>query len=991
MTDRVRDTAALSAHVQQILGSAYTLERELGGGGMSRVFVAHDHALARRVVVKVLPPEMAAAVNAERFRREIQLAAGLQHPHIVPVLSAGSAKTSAGEVLYYTMPFVEGESLRELLSRHRELAIPEAIRLLREIADALAYAHDRGLVHRDIKPENILLTTGHALVADFGIARALNAATGIGSLTSVGVAVGTPAYMAPEQAAADPLTDHRADLYALGVVAYELLAGHAPFHGMAPQQMLAAHALTQPEHVTSRRPAVPAALGALVMQLLEKRAADRPQSAHDVMRALDALVSQPTGAPSSVMPTPASPARRTMSRRFATLGVALVVLGAAAAAVLRFGSPAPPPALDANLIAVAPFRVTGDASLAYLREGMLDLLAARLTGEGGPRAGDPRTLLSGWRRRAGSNDTDLPERDALDLAKELGASQLLLGSVVATPARIVLHANLVTVPTGAVRATADAEGPADSLSALVDRLAADLLARGAGQTERLTGATARPSLPVLRLYLDGMANTRKGKYPEAQRSLSRALEMDSTFIPAALALVAIHGYNPIDNSRAMQLVMRVHPSLNERDRALIELRRRFVNNESQARVLEAATQHVTVSPDRAEAWTDLGGQLYHFASLTGLTDFRVRARAAYARAMELDPDFATAVYGLIEVAADMGDTTIVRELWPRHQRLASDALEFETLRWKVAHALADSSTVRAMLANIQSLPPRDLLRILEGMMVSGVGLEDAPAFVRELGARAVEDYDIERGALAAGSFLLNGGSDEAPPPRFVDETPPLGRHFAKVEDALSWDGDTTSALQGVRALATYALGSSETRGFPRDYGACYLAMWHLNRGDSAAARPFLSRARELRPRGSGEDPQSYERLCYLTVDALLEHLRGDRSGAALTRLDSLLVMGYEGAQVFNLIAARLHEARGDIQAALAAVRRRANHGRDGPLALSTMLREEGRLAALAGDVEGAIRAYSHFLALRPNPAPRLRADMERVRAARAQLVATRSR
>jgi serine/threonine-protein kinase len=986
-----RDQAALSAQVQEMLGSAYTLERELGGGGMSRVFVAHDHALGRRVVVKVLPPEMAVAVNAERFRREIQLAASLQHPHIVPVLSAGSAKGVDGEVLYYTMPFVEGESLRGMLARHRELAVPEAVRLLREIADALAYAHDRGVVHRDIKPENILLTTGHALVADFGIARALSAATGVGSLTSVGVAVGTPAYMAPEQAAADPLTDHRADLYALGVVAYELLAGHPPFHGMAPQQLLAAHAMTQPAHVTSRRPAVPAALGTLVMQLLEKRAADRPQSAHDVMRALDAVLVQPIGPAGPVTTQAPSQSRGRISRRTVALGIGLVAIAAAIAAVFIRGGSGTPATVDANLIAVAPFRVTGAASLAYLREGMLDLLAARLTGEGGPRAGDPRTLLSGWRRKAGSNETDLAERDALALAQELGAGQLLLGSVVATPQRIVLHANLVAVPSGAVRATADAEGPADSLSALVDELAADLLAGSADRVDRLSGASARPSLPVLRLYLDGMSNTRKGKYPEAQRSLSRALEMDSTFIPAALALVAIQGYNPIDNSRAMELVMRAHARLNERDRALIELRRRFVNNESNARVLEAATQHVAISPDRAEAWTDLGGQLYHFGGLTGLTDFRVRARAAYTRAMELDQDFATAVYGVVEVAADMGDTTTVRELWPRLQTLASDALEFETLRWKVAHALGDSSTIRAMRASIQSLPPRDLLRILEGMMVSGVGLTDAPAFVRELADRAVDDYDIERGALAAGSYLLNSGGDGPLPPRFVDVVPPLLMLVAALEDALIWDGDTTSAVQAARALATYSLGSSETRGFPRGTVACLVATWHLSKGDSATANPLLGRSRELRARVSGEDTGWYERLCLLTADALLEDLRGDRNGVALTRLDSSLVMGREGAQVFNLAAARLHEKRGDIEAALAAVRRRANHGRDGPIALSTMLREEGRLAALAGDVEGAIRAYTHFLALRPNPSPRLRADAERVRAALSQLQATRAK
>jgi hypothetical protein len=296
-----------------------------------------------------------------------------------------------------------------------------------------------------------------------------------------------------------------------------------------------------------------------------------------------------------------------------------------------------------------------------------------------------------------------------------------------------------------------------------------------------------------------------------------------------------------------------------------------------------------------------------------------------------------------------------------------------------------------MRTQIPSLPPRDLLRILEGMMVSGVGLEDALAVAHELGARAVEEYDIERGALATRSFLANSGRDEPPPARFVENVPPLVRHGGAIEDAIAWDGDTAAAVQGARALATYALGPSEMRFFPRDAAACYVAMWHLSRGDSSAAHALLARSHELRPRAFSDNPQAYGRMCFLTNDALLEHVRADRSGIALARLDSTLVMGHEGSQVFNVIAARLHEARGDIQAALAAVRRRANHGRDGPLALSTMLREEGRLAALAGDVEGAIRAYDHFLALRPNPSPRLRADMERVRAARAQLVATRSR
>jgi serine/threonine-protein kinase len=252
---------------------------------MSRVFLAEENALGRRVVVKVLPSEMRSSVSVERFKREIGLAARLQHPHIVPLLSAGETQG----LPYFTMPFIDGESLRARLIRSGEFQIADAVRLMREVASALAYAHGKGIVHRDIKPENILLTEQHAVVADFGVAKALSAATendGSG-LTSVGVALGTPAYMAPEQAAADPNTDHRADLYAFGAVAYELLTGKAPFAGRSPQAMIAAHMTEVPESVAMRRPAIPAALADLVMRCLEKQPLDRPQRADDILRELD--------------------------------------------------------------------------------------------------------------------------------------------------------------------------------------------------------------------------------------------------------------------------------------------------------------------------------------------------------------------------------------------------------------------------------------------------------------------------------------------------------------------------------------------------------------------------------------------------------------------------------------------------------------------------------------------------------------------------------
>jgi tetratricopeptide (TPR) repeat protein len=266
---------------------------------MSRVFLAEEMRLGRQVVVKVLPPEMGAAVNVERFEREIQLAARLQHPHIVPLLTAGAS----GDLLYYIMPFISGESLRVKLAREGELPVGEATRILREITDALAYAHRNGVVHRDIKPDNVLLSEGHAVVTDFGVAKAVSASSGKSSLTSLGVALGTPAYMAPEQAAADPHVDHRADIYAVGALAYEMLTGRTPFTAPTAQALLAAHITQTPDPVSKHRPTVPVQLSTLIMRCLEKHAADRWQSAAELVPQLEALATPSGGmTPTASMP-----------------------------------------------------------------------------------------------------------------------------------------------------------------------------------------------------------------------------------------------------------------------------------------------------------------------------------------------------------------------------------------------------------------------------------------------------------------------------------------------------------------------------------------------------------------------------------------------------------------------------------------------------------------------------------------------------------------
>ncbi|MBX7120283.1 MAG: protein kinase [Gemmatimonadaceae bacterium] len=283
---------ALRQQLEQALAGSYVFERELGGGGMSRTYLVREKALDRRVVVKVLAPELLAGISVERFRREVLLAAQLQHPHVVPVLTAGDT----GGLPWFTMPYVDGDSLRQRIAQG-PIGTTEVIGILRDVARALAYAHGHGIVHRDIKPDNVLLSAGSATVTDFGIAKAINAARrdeGPGfrtELTIAGTSIGTPTYMAPEQAAGDPDTDHRADIYSFGAMAYELLAGRPPFHGLTPARLLAAHLGEKPQDVRALRPDCPEPLAALVMRCLEKEPSARPQQATEIAKVLDTITS----------------------------------------------------------------------------------------------------------------------------------------------------------------------------------------------------------------------------------------------------------------------------------------------------------------------------------------------------------------------------------------------------------------------------------------------------------------------------------------------------------------------------------------------------------------------------------------------------------------------------------------------------------------------------------------------------------------------------
>jgi serine/threonine-protein kinase len=279
-------------HLRAALADRYDILREVGSGGTATVYLANDLHLQRKVALKVLKPDLVATVGSHRFLHEIRVTANLQHPHIVPLFDSGKANG----FLYYVMPFVEGESLRDRITRAGQLSVSEAARLLRDIADGLAAAHSIGIVHRDVKPGNVLISGRHAMISDFGLAKAVREARAPNTLTALGVALGTPFYMAPEQATRERV-DHRADIYAFGAVAYELLTGRPPFTGRHPQQVLTAHVTETPAPLSERRASVTPELEHLVMRCLEKNPADRWQRVEEMIPQLEACATRSGAVP----------------------------------------------------------------------------------------------------------------------------------------------------------------------------------------------------------------------------------------------------------------------------------------------------------------------------------------------------------------------------------------------------------------------------------------------------------------------------------------------------------------------------------------------------------------------------------------------------------------------------------------------------------------------------------------------------------------------
>ncbi len=533
------------ARLTAALADRYTIERELGAGGMATVYLALDIKLQRQVALKVLRPELAQSLGPARFLREIEIAAQLHHPHVLALHDSGEADG----FLYYVMPYVEGESLADRIGREGQLPIADAVRILKEMVDALAMAHGQGVVHRDIKPDNVMLSGRHALVMDFGIAKAVSEATSGGMVTTVGMALGTPTYMSPEQAAADPHVDHRADIYAVGATAYEMLTGRPPFTGRTPQEVLAAHVTKVPEPVDQVRTAVPPALAELVTRCLAKQPADRPQSAEAMMPVLESLEALSGG----MTPTSIRPATKRKRPRWlvpAAVVMAIIVAVVAVVGVTHFNKVGATGTLigdhvpaQNDLILVGEF-ITETADT--LGETITDATRVEMPQSEVVRVLGQREMWDAYQRMDRDPGVVQPDSVVRELAEREGAKAYVTGTVRRLGSGYQLVARVVSTVDGREVKSAKVTAADDTeLIPAVAELGRELRT---GIGESLRGVRATPglakvttaSLEALRTFVSAQRAMRDARGAEGRDLLIRATELDTAFAAAWSSLNAFY-------------------------------------------------------------------------------------------------------------------------------------------------------------------------------------------------------------------------------------------------------------------------------------------------------------------------------------------------------------------------------------------------------------------------------------------------------------------
>jgi serine/threonine-protein kinase len=962
---------------------------------MATVYLAHDLKHNRQVAIKVLRPELAAALGADRFLREIETTANLQHPHILPLFDSGTIPgdvsrlpSPVAQLLYYVMPFVDGETLRARLARTGPLPLTEAIRYADEIADALAKAHKAGIVHRDIKPENIFIADGHALVLDFGISKALAAGQrpehpkdakdpanpgGPTPLTTLGVSIGTPAYMAPEQVAGDPRIDHRADLYALGLVAYEMLAGGSPYTATMPAQVMAAHIAQPPAPIDLKRPDCPPALAALIMRCLAKDPSERVQSADEIVAQLRTLETSPT-------PRRAS----SWSARHVAIIVGLV-LAVLATTIFAFRRIARPPATTTSnsVIAVLPFTVRGGPQFAYLGEGIVDLLSASLDGAAGLRSVNAHALLG----FTGHGAAAMSLERAGAVADHFNAGLFVMGDVLEVDGKLRLSASLFDRANEAhpvAEATVDGD-PGEVLS-LVDllatRLAADRSALGGAQLTR-TAAVTTSSLPALKAYMAGEQAYRAGQYVAATTSFQEAVKADTGFALAFYRLgMAQERMAWADDARRSAELAYLHSGrLSAHDRRFLEAllatrRGKSGEAEQQFRAI------IQSWPDDAEAWYQLGELLFHGSPLQG--ESAARAQEPFSRALFLDPGDLGAIYHLVRIAAGTGNQRALDSLAARFFQLSPEGDRTLELRMLQALATSDTVAVDSVMTAFGRTPDGALAIALWSIAVFAqdipaatrmAGIMTGPARPRDVRAQGhvlLAYLALAGGRLSAARSELRAAtalkSAESPlidawvsalpfVPMTITELAAARTRLAKW-DATDNTSESTnpsaffSGHNGVRpVLKTYLLGLLDTR-----------------RGDRAGA---VARLAELEALGGAQDgpPVALELAQGLRAQLDLANGQPDSALAALEALrvegwyELTFVSPFYGGALERFTRARLLQAAGRSTDALSWYASLSQNSTPELVFLGPATLAEARLQAALDHRAEAARLYGAFLDL----------------------------
>ena len=976
----------------RLLTERYRLEGELGSGGHATVYRARDLKHDREVAVKVLKPAISDGLARDRFLREIRVVSRLHHPGIVPLFDSGDADGR----LFYVMPVVQGETLRRRL-RGGPMDPSDVITVLREVAESLRYAHAEGVVHRDIKPENLLLVGRRALLTDFGIARAADAARAParpdGGPTRSDTSLGTPAYMAPEQVAGDPWANHLADLYSLGALGYEMLAGRPPFAGDTPEQILEEKMTRPAPHVLGFRPDAPPWLATLIMRCLERDPARRPGTAAALIRELAAGTERrPAGATADVTSSPAhrgahGPRKATfrgsrISRR-SLAAAAVVGTGLAAAALWAVAGPRAG-AGDANLVAVLPFRVTGgDGAVEELGEGVVDLAAIYLTGDqGGLRAVEPATLFRAFEGQAEAAGGELDDEAAVALANDLGAGWILRGSFVGSGGDVLLRASMTPVGSGEAL-QASVAGAADSLLAHVRRLFGRLLAQRDGVTADQSHSLTTNSLDAVRAYLVGQRHYRQGEYALAVDRFTDALSIDSEFALAGLGLLMANEWAevaaPSVRVAATEIAWENRDRLRAGDRALIAalLGPDGTGRSHLADLQAAREQAAVVAEDRFESWYLLADHLFHTGALLGIDDALARSEAAFRQSLAIDPRQSGVLQHLIQLAAWRGDTVEARALWDAYRATVTDpAVQFRD-QWLVGQVLGDSALTRSAWQLFDGSEEAHLG--LYTLITSVALLPELAGPMAELLERSDEATRLRRQAEVLGEvrwwLALDRGRPGDAARALPDARDRLLDH--QLLDELFWK-------------APRVAGDREIARMTDELGICTIGLRHASDGRWDAAAEIVDQLRQY------DGPSDWIRRRQSRVCGdLLEAARAQNAGSPDARpmivsVDSLLrTAPYLQLRWENLMVAQLLEGEGEYaRAADAAGRFRTGLGY--PHYMSEYLREGGRLAALAGDRERAIERYRRYLALRGDPEPGVADEVAQVRSALDSLMASAS-